>query len=111
MFNVISLEVSHTKLVEAVIPPSFVKAIDWIDTVWPKQLKIPRMTEADALHYPEVCALVDVQLYVDWWCLASTQTIEIDLVLLEPRCNSIASWVCRAHSLIFTLILEVLQVQ
>lgn len=36
-YNVISLEVSGTKLAEKIESPSIVRKIDWIDTVWPKK--------------------------------------------------------------------------
>jgi hypothetical protein len=38
LYNVISLEVSKTKLAEHVASPKTVRDIDWIDNVWPKDL-------------------------------------------------------------------------
>ena len=34
MFNVISLEISGSKLAEQVIPPTLVSEIDWVDNCW-----------------------------------------------------------------------------
>lgn len=57
LLNVISLEFSHTKLDELVQSPSIVRDLDWVDVVWPKQLK-EAQTEAtnslDAMMYPKV---------------------------------------------------------
>ncbi|KAL3099369.1 hypothetical protein niasHT_022112 [Heterodera trifolii] len=38
LLNSLSLEISDTKLSEQVIAPGFVRRIDWIDNVWPKEL-------------------------------------------------------------------------
>ncbi|KAL3103046.1 hypothetical protein niasHT_021746 [Heterodera trifolii] len=38
LLNSLSLEISDTKLSEQVKAPGFVKRIDWIDNVWPKEL-------------------------------------------------------------------------
>ncbi|KAL3119455.1 hypothetical protein niasHT_008642 [Heterodera trifolii] len=38
LLNSLSLEISDTKLSEEVIAPGFVRRIDWIDTVWPREL-------------------------------------------------------------------------
>lgn len=46
ILNVISLEVSETKLGNLVKPPKFVRDIDWTEQVWPKSLK--------PSHYPKV---------------------------------------------------------
>ncbi|KAL1917515.1 uncharacterized protein VTP21DRAFT_3908 [Calcarisporiella thermophila] len=39
ILNVISLEVSDTKLAEQILRPRVVRELDWVDTVWPKHLK------------------------------------------------------------------------
>lgn len=39
VLNVISLEISKTKLSEKVRSPSFVRNIDWIDNAWPESLR------------------------------------------------------------------------
>ena len=54
IYNVISLEVSKSKLAERVSPPATVRSIDWIDNVWPKD---------QTTNYPQV------QLY----CLMSVK--------------------------------------
>ncbi|CDH58254.1 clavaminate synthase-like protein [Lichtheimia corymbifera JMRC:FSU:9682] len=37
--NVISLEISDTKLAESIVRPRIVRELDWIDQVWPSSLK------------------------------------------------------------------------
>ena len=37
--NVISLEVSHTPLSDRIVPPKVVRLLDWVDNIWPKELK------------------------------------------------------------------------
>ncbi len=39
LYNVISLEVSKTKLSEQIASPATVRAMDWVDNVWPKELQ------------------------------------------------------------------------
>lgn len=57
LLNVISLEFSHTKLDDLVRSPAVVRQLDWVDVVWPQQLK-EAQTEAtnslDAMKYPKV---------------------------------------------------------
>ncbi|KAJ1168773.1 hypothetical protein NDU88_000687 [Pleurodeles waltl] len=57
LYNVISLEFSHTRLESLVQRPATVDLIDWVDNMWPRHLK-ERQTEAtNAIHgmqYPKV---------------------------------------------------------
>ncbi|XP_078513673.1 lysine-specific demethylase 2A isoform X2 [Lissotriton helveticus] len=57
LYNVISLEFSHTRLESLVQRPTTVDLIDWVDNMWPRHLK-ERQTEAtNAIHgmqYPKV---------------------------------------------------------
>ncbi|XP_069485045.1 lysine-specific demethylase 2A isoform X2 [Ambystoma mexicanum] len=57
LYNVISLEFSHTRLETLVQRPTTVDLIDWVDNMWPRHLK-ERQTEAtNAIHgmqYPKV---------------------------------------------------------
>lgn len=57
LLNVISLEFSHTKLDDLVQSPAVVRQLDWVDVVWPKQLK-EAQTDAtnslDGMMYPKV---------------------------------------------------------
>lgn len=39
--NVISLEVSNTKLGEQIVAPKLVRKLDWVDTMWPSDEKEP----------------------------------------------------------------------
>lgn len=57
LLNVISLEFSHTKLDNYVQGPSLVRTIDWVDVVWPKQLKeaqVEGTNSLDDMMYPKV---------------------------------------------------------
>lgn len=57
LLNVISLEFSHTKLDNYVESPTVVRQIDWVDVVWPKQLKeaqIEGTNSLDDMMYPKV---------------------------------------------------------
>ncbi|XP_067033203.1 lysine-specific demethylase 2A-like [Acropora muricata] len=40
IYNVISLEFSHTKLEDLVEPPQVVRVMDWVNVVWPQDLMI-----------------------------------------------------------------------
>ncbi|XP_029108495.1 lysine (K)-specific demethylase 2Bb isoform X3 [Scleropages formosus] len=57
LFNVISLEFSHTKLENLIKRPTVVDLVDWVDNVWPPHLK-ERQTEAtnviSEMKYPKV---------------------------------------------------------
>ncbi|XP_068101195.1 lysine-specific demethylase 2B isoform X4 [Hyperolius riggenbachi] len=57
MYNVISLEFSHTKLEKVVKRPTVVDAVDWVDNMWPQHLK-ERQKEAtnviSEMKYPKV---------------------------------------------------------
>lgn len=37
--NVISLEISGTKLADMVVPPRLVRELDWVEKVWPSSKK------------------------------------------------------------------------
>ncbi|XP_078741136.1 lysine-specific demethylase 2A-like [Lampetra fluviatilis] len=39
LYNVISLEFSHTRLESLVQRPAVVEQVDWVDTMWPRHLK------------------------------------------------------------------------
>ncbi|XP_071945261.1 lysine-specific demethylase 2A-like isoform X2 [Antedon mediterranea] len=57
LYNVISLEFSHTKLDDLVHKPSVVKLLDWVDTVWPRELKETQKDSTNILaemKYPKV---------------------------------------------------------
>ncbi|CAN2390205.1 histone demethylase activity (H3-K36 specific), partial [Pristimantis euphronides] len=57
LYNVISLEFSHTKLENLVQRPATVNQIDWVDNFWPRHLK-DRQTEStnaiQGMQYPKV---------------------------------------------------------
>ncbi|XP_068111653.1 lysine-specific demethylase 2A isoform X2 [Hyperolius riggenbachi] len=57
LYNVISLEFSHTKLENLVQRPTTVDQIDWVDNIWPRHLK-DRQTEStnviQEMQYPKV---------------------------------------------------------
>lgn len=57
LLNVISLEFSHTRLEQLVLPPSIVRHLDWVDCVWPKHLKDAQTESTNAIDdmmYPKV---------------------------------------------------------
>ncbi|KAK1800159.1 hypothetical protein P4O66_000196 [Electrophorus voltai] len=57
LFNVISLEFSHTKLENLIQRPTVVDLVDWVDNMWPVHLK-EKQTEAtniiSEMKYPKV---------------------------------------------------------
>ncbi|XP_060709408.1 lysine-specific demethylase 2A-like [Hemiscyllium ocellatum] len=57
LYNVISLEFSHTKLENIVQRPATVDLVDWVDNIWPRHLK-ERQTESTnaiiEMKYPKV---------------------------------------------------------
>ncbi|XP_076020073.1 lysine (K)-specific demethylase 2Bb isoform X2 [Genypterus blacodes] len=57
LFNVISLEFSHTKLENLIKRPTVVDQVDWVDIMWPRDLK-QSQTEAtnviSEMKYPKV---------------------------------------------------------
>ncbi|CAL8278747.1 unnamed protein product [Merluccius merluccius] len=57
LFNVISLEFSHTKLENLIKRPTVVDLVDWVDNMWPFELK-QRQTEStnviSEMKYPKV---------------------------------------------------------
>ncbi|KAF8758455.1 hypothetical protein RHS01_03026 [Rhizoctonia solani] len=60
--NVISLEVSGTKLAEKICPPRLVREIDWVEHVWPAGKK-------GKGQYPKVqlyCLMSVAQCWTDW---------------------------------------------
>ncbi|XP_062856965.1 lysine-specific demethylase 2A isoform X2 [Trichomycterus rosablanca] len=66
LYNVISLEFSHTKLEHLVKRPASVDVIDWVDNMWPRHLK-ERQTDATN-------AIVDMQYpKVQKYCLMSVK--------------------------------------
>ncbi|XP_030000749.1 lysine-specific demethylase 2A [Sphaeramia orbicularis] len=57
LYNVISLEFSHTKLANLVKRPASVDLIDWVDNMWPRHLKERQRDSTNAIidmHYPKV---------------------------------------------------------
>ncbi|KAM9795102.1 lysine-specific demethylase 2A [Neosynchiropus ocellatus] len=57
LYNVISLEFSHTKLENLVQRPASVDLIDWVDNMWPRHLKERQRDSTNAIidmHYPKV---------------------------------------------------------
>uniref|UniRef100_A0A6P8P528 [histone H3]-dimethyl-L-lysine(36) demethylase n=1 Tax=Geotrypetes seraphini TaxID=260995 RepID=A0A6P8P528_GEOSA len=57
LYNVISLEFSHTKLENLVQRPATVDLIDWVDNIWPRHLKDRQTESTNAIHgmqYPKV---------------------------------------------------------
>ncbi|GAA6059125.1 hypothetical protein JCM10212_003872 [Sporobolomyces blumeae] len=60
--NVISLEVSDTKLGQMVVAPELVRKLDWVDNVWPQEMKTPG-------NYPRVqkyCLMSVERCWTDW---------------------------------------------
>ncbi|XP_051925176.1 lysine-specific demethylase 2A [Hippocampus zosterae] len=57
LYNVISLEFSHTRLENLVQRPSSVDLIDWVDNMWPRHLKERQRDSTNAIidmQYPKV---------------------------------------------------------
>ncbi|XP_051945104.1 lysine-specific demethylase 2A-like [Xyrauchen texanus] len=57
LYNVISLEFSHTKLEHLVKRPASVDMIDWVDNMWPRHLKERQRDSTNAIidmKYPKV---------------------------------------------------------
>uniref|UniRef100_A0A3Q1ENE6 Lysine (K)-specific demethylase 2Ab n=1 Tax=Acanthochromis polyacanthus TaxID=80966 RepID=A0A3Q1ENE6_9TELE len=57
LYNVISLEFSHTRLENLVKRPASVDLIDWVDNMWPRHLKERQRDSTNAIidmHYPKV---------------------------------------------------------
>ncbi|KAM9817824.1 lysine-specific demethylase 2A-like isoform 9-T11 [Syngnathus typhle] len=57
LFNVISLEFSHTKLENLVKRPSTLDLIDWVDNMWPRHLKERQKDSTNSIcdmQYPKV---------------------------------------------------------
>ncbi|KDQ12344.1 hypothetical protein BOTBODRAFT_34637 [Botryobasidium botryosum FD-172 SS1] len=60
--NVISLEISNTRLAEQVVPPRLVRELDWVEKVWPAARKSKG-------QYPQVqlyCLMSVAQCWTDW---------------------------------------------
>ncbi|XP_058128790.1 jmjC domain-containing histone demethylation protein 1 [Anopheles coustani] len=72
LLNVISLEFSHTRLENYVQSPAIVRQIDWVDVVWPKQLKESQVESTNLLNdmmYPKVqkyCLMSVKNCYTDF---------------------------------------------
>ncbi|XP_028309141.1 lysine (K)-specific demethylase 2Aa isoform X2 [Gouania willdenowi] len=57
IYNVISLEFSHTRMDNLVQRPTTVDLIDWVDNMWPRHLKERQRDSTNAItdmHYPKV---------------------------------------------------------
>ena len=84
--NVISLEVSGTKLADEILPPRLVREMDWVEKYWPNNKK------GSGQVYPKV------QLY----CLmgvAGAWTVRISVLLTSQSHNGLTSRVGLAHRL------------
>lgn len=72
LLNVISLEFSHTRLDAFIQSPDIVRMIDWVDVVWPKQLKDAQTEGTNVLGdmmYPKVqkyCLMSVKNCYTDF---------------------------------------------
>lgn len=72
LMNVISLEFSHTKLDNYIQSPQIVRLIDWVDVVWPRQLKdaqVEGTNVIDEMMYPKVqkyCLMSVKNCYTDF---------------------------------------------
>lgn len=72
LLNVISLEFSHTKLENYVQSPTIVRQVDWVDVVWPRQLKEAQVASTnvlDEMMYPKVqkyCLMSVKNCYTDF---------------------------------------------
>lgn len=72
LLNVISLEFSHTKLDSCIQSPTIVRAIDWVDVVWPRKLKESQTVGTNSLDdmmYPKVqkyCLMSVKNCYTDF---------------------------------------------
>ncbi|KAF8320033.1 Clavaminate synthase-like protein [Clavulina sp. PMI_390] len=61
--NVISLEISETKLAEKITPPRLVREIDWVELMWPATKR------KGATAYPKVqmyCLMSVAECWTDW---------------------------------------------
>uniref|UniRef100_A0A3Q3QMV6 [histone H3]-dimethyl-L-lysine(36) demethylase n=1 Tax=Monopterus albus TaxID=43700 RepID=A0A3Q3QMV6_MONAL len=72
VYNVISLEFSHTKLENLVKRPATVDLIDWVDNMWPRHLKERQRDSTNSIndmHYPKVqkyCLMSVEDCYTDF---------------------------------------------
>ena len=72
LMNVISLEFSHTKLENYIQSPAIVRQIDWVDVVWPSQLKEAQVEGTNSfahMKYPKVqkyCLMSVKNCYTDF---------------------------------------------
>lgn len=72
LLNVISLEFSHTKLDNYIQSPTVVRQMDWVDVVWPKQLKDSQVEGTNVIEemmYPKVqkyCLMSVKNCYTDF---------------------------------------------
>ncbi|XP_037948315.1 jmjC domain-containing histone demethylation protein 1 isoform X2 [Teleopsis dalmanni] len=72
LLNVISLEFSHTRLAKYIQSPEIVRQIDWVDVVWPKQLKDAQKEGTNVIGemmYPKVqkyCLMSVKNCYTDF---------------------------------------------
>ncbi len=66
--NVISLEVSGSPLGAKILPPRFVREIDWVEKFWPPNKKIPG-------QYPKV-QLYCLMSVAQCWTVSRTQILD-----------------------------------
>jgi JmjC domain, hydroxylase/Jumonji helical domain len=108
VLNQISLEFSHTPMIEKVLSPRFVREMDWIDLVWPRErLADGSLARPSAEVYPNVqyyCLTSAGGSYTDfhvdfggtsvWYHVLSG---EKDFCLIPPTKENLAiyeDWLC-----------------
>lgn len=87
--NVISLEISGTKLGEQVLPPRLVRDIDWVEKFWPDNRK------GNSHPYPKV------QLYClmgvgGAWTVSLPASIDVSPIFLRV-CRRTGTSISRVH--------------
>lgn len=65
ILNILSLEISGTKLAQVVHPPPIVKELDWIE-MWPEFQKKPKCCLKNSLLYPQVQKVI---LFLKEWMI------------------------------------------
>ncbi|XP_033123248.1 lysine-specific demethylase 2B-like [Anneissia japonica] len=109
LYNVISLEFSHTKLDELVQKPYVVQLLDWVDTVWPRELKETQKDSTNVLaemKYPKVqkyCLMSVAGCFTDfhvdfggtsvWYHILHGQKIFWLIPPTDENLNIFESWV------------------
>ena len=104
VLNQISLEFSNTKLRHYTMSPSFVRELDWIDNVWPKDR---RYDESGNDTYPRVqyyCLTSTAGCYTDfhidfggtsvWYHILSGQKVFLLIPPSEEHVSLYETWLC-----------------